>query len=374
MVAVVVPYLGGGWYFSSLIRSRALDGAERRTSMELEPTLVVRGIAGGTIELAVAEGADEPSLGLDGLFGLRWRGGYGQVGAVERRRGDVVARSFRLVRGNPPVVGDLAELDPRAFPDPASAGVDVIEVAFPGPLGSYPAWFVPTDGPTWVVLVHGNSMSRLDNVRLLPSLRDLGYPTLSITHRNDAGAPRDPSGLLRYGLTEWEDLEAAIRYALDRGSEGVILIGDSMGAAVIAAFLQRSELAGAVRGLVMDAPMLDLSRTVDDNASREEVPLLGTPLPPGMTALAKWLARLRFGVEWDDLDYLRDPSIYRVPILVFHGTGDLTVPITTTDRFAALVPGARVVRCEGADHIGCWNVDPESYEAELTKFLRSVAP
>ena len=47
---------------------------------------------------------------------------------------------------------------------------------------------------SWVIVVHGNSMSRLDNVRWLPALHEAGYPTLTITYRNDGGAPEDPSG------------------------------------------------------------------------------------------------------------------------------------------------------------------------------------
>jgi hypothetical protein len=124
-------------------------------------------------------------------------------------------------------------------------------------------------------------MSWIDNVRVLPALRNAGYPTLTITYRNDAGVPEDPSGLLRYGLTEWKDLEAGVEYAIDQGSAGVVLMGLSMGGGVIAAFLERSDLASEVRALVLDAPMLDFSQTIDDNASRERLPVIGTPFLPG---------------------------------------------------------------------------------------------
>jgi pimeloyl-ACP methyl ester carboxylesterase len=238
-----------------------------------------------------------------------------------------------------------------------------------GPLGRYPAWFVPGDRKTWVVVLHGFSMSRIDNVRVLPALRNAGYPTLTITYRNDAGAPEDPSGLLRYGLTEWKDLEAGVEYAIGRGSAGVVLMGVSMGGGVIAAFLERSDLAEEVRALVLDAPMLDFSQTIDDNASRERLPVIGTPLPPGVTATAKMIARLRWGIEWSDLDYLEHPSMFSMPILVFHGTGDETVPIGTSDELKRLVPQTQLVRCPGAGHIECWNRDPRAYESKMISFL-----
>jgi hypothetical protein len=68
--------------------------------------------------------------------------------------------------------------------------------------------------------------------------------------------------------------------------------------------------------------MLNFSQTIDDNASRERLPVIRTPLPPGLTATAKIIARLRWGIEWSDLDYLEHPSMFSMPILVFHGTRD----------------------------------------------------
>jgi pimeloyl-ACP methyl ester carboxylesterase len=233
---------------------------------------------------------------------------------------------------------------------------------------------VPGDRKTWIVVVHGNSMSRLDDVRFLPSLQAAGYPTLSITYRNDAGAPEDPSGLLRYGLTEWKDLEAGVDHAIGRGSAGVVLMGISMGAGVIAAFLERSDLAREVRALVLDAPMLDFSRTIDDNASRERLPVIGTPLTPGLTATAKLIARLRWGVEWGDLDYLDHPRMFSIPMLVFHGTRDEMVPIATSDELKRLIPQVQLVRCPGAGHIECWNLDPKAYESKMISFLDRVMP
>jgi alpha-beta hydrolase superfamily lysophospholipase len=368
---LVVFHLAGGWYFAGVIHDRALSGVQRRASTDFDPDLEVAAITGDTIVLRPSEGEGPASLDVDGTFGLRWDGGYGRVGDVLEATDEGVARSFSVMTGDPPATGAPAQLDARAYPD-----IEQVElrggwqdVEIDGPLGTYPAWFVPGTDDTWVIVVHGNSMTRMDNVRFLPALEEAGYPTLSITHRNDTGAPDDPSGLLRYGLTEWEDLDAAVRSALDQGAADVALFGDSMGGGVIAAFLQRSELAPYVNAVVFDAPMLDFSATVDDNASRE--PLIGPiTIPPTLTWTAKWIAQLRYDVDWQALDYMDDPAIFDLPILVFHGEEDLTIPIATSEELAELRPDTVVlVRCPEADHIECWNVDPQGMQAQIVAFL-----
>jgi len=378
-LVVAIFYLGGGWYFSGLIDERALDGAARRASTEPAYDLEVMAVADGTIDL-VAEGDPPDALDKDGVFGLRWDGGYGQVGALgataipAAEGSSAVRRAFTVLEGSAPAPGDPAELDVRAFPtDPAGAGLAFEGVFVPGPLGEYPAWLVEGESRTWAIVVHGNSMTRRDGIRMLPILEDAGIPSLTVTYRNDGGAPEDPSGKLRYGLTEWKDLEAAVRYALDRGAEDVVLVGYSMGGGIVTAFLERSEIAREVRAVVLDAPMLDFSATVDDNASRETLPLVGLPLPSSLTTVAKWMAGWRFDVDWDALDYLADAQVYRVPFLVLHGTEDTTVPIATSEAFAELRPDiVSLVRCRGAEHIECWNLDAETYARRVLRFLRQT--
>jgi hypothetical protein len=122
--------------------------------------------------------------------------------------------------------------------------------------------------------------------------------------------------------------------------------------------------------VILDAPMLDFSQTVDDNAARE--PLVGPlTVPPTLTWSAKFLTSLRYDVEWSVLDYLDDPDgLGSVPTLIVHGDRDLTVPIGTSRDAAARYPDTvTLVECPGADHIECWNLDPDAYEDEVTGFL-----
>ncbi|HSL10335.1 MAG TPA: alpha/beta fold hydrolase [Actinomycetota bacterium] len=377
LVLTIVFYGGGGWYFSERIHERALSGEARRDATAFQPTTDIVAVADDatsapTVTLAVTDEA--PSVDVDGVWGLRWDDGYGQVGGILERNDDTVTRAFLLLDGDMPTEGDDAQLDFRGWDAPPT---DVEEVTVRGELGAFPAWFVPGEpgATTWAILVHGNEMTRLDGARVLPAFQEAGVPSLSITYRNDAGAPEDPSGLLRYGLTEWKDLEAAVLHARREGAERVVLYGVSMGGGIVMSFLQRSGVTDAVAGVVLDAPMLDLSATVDDNATRERLPVVDVPLPSSLTAVAKWIADQRFDVRWDELDYLEDTDAYgEIPFLVFHGVDDTTIPVATSRRFARLLPDTvTLVTCAEAGHVECWNVDGEGYALTLRTFVGSAA-
>lgn len=381
IVLVALFYGAGGYHFSNLIDERALDAASMRAAARaFEPDVEITDLrdeleTAGTATVTFRPLEDDLGVALQGVQGLRWNAGYGRIapappGTIVAETGQLV-RGFTLVSGTLPSPGTLAEFDVRVFPaDPADSGMGLEEITVSGPLGDYPAWLGRADGTTWAIVVHGNSLSPADGLRAVPIFTQAGYPALVASYRNDPGAPEDPSGKLRYGLTEWRDLEAMVAYAMEQGSDGVVLHGYSMGGGIVMAFLQRSSLANEVRAVVLDAPMLDFSSTVDDNASRETLPIGGLPLPSSLTAVAKAIAGLRFDVDWSSLDYLDDLGAYRVPFLVFHGTGDTTVPIETSRRLAELLPGrVELVECDRAEHIGCWNLDPEAYAAAVERFL-----
>ena len=221
LIAAAIFYGGGGVYFSNVLNERALDGASRRKDTKaLEPDVEVvsldDGAAGQQITIRGVDGGPMPPM--LGLQGLRWEGGYAQVLDLGPNDPGPVVASFTLVTGEVPEIGSPAELDARYYPqDPLESDLELREISVPGPLGDYPAWvgapaIVPGQdvSATWVIVVHGNSLSAADGLRMVPILTGTGYPTLVATYRNDPGAPADPSGKLRYGLTEWEDLEAMV--------------------------------------------------------------------------------------------------------------------------------------------------------------------
>ncbi|MDP9821751.1 alpha/beta hydrolase family protein [Nocardioides massiliensis] len=301
------------------------------------------------------------------VYGLAWETGSGQVGQVVVNDGERVQRRFRLLEGTLPAPGTLARYSREAYPRDATRafpGLEVQELTIPGGAGDLPAWFVPGDRDTWAILVHGRGSARSEMFRLMHSAVAAGLPSLAMTYRN---APETGGGLTELGLSEWRDVEAAVRVARDRGARDVVLMGASMGGTLIASFLERSELARHVRAIVLDSPLFDLRATVHDAVGGAGVPKL---LSSAGLRLAQW----RSGVDLAAVAHLDDTSWLTAPALVWHGTSDDSVPVETSRRLAEAAPDLVTLHLvEGAGHVEAWNFAPKRYDRQVRKFLRAHA-
>jgi pimeloyl-ACP methyl ester carboxylesterase len=352
---------GIGWFYSSVL----LDTSLRPVYPER-----VLATGRGTVTLAATRLTAQP-----GTWGLRWASADGSVVGELTAIGPVVAtRPGEVVRpllaGPVPESGTAAVLDTGPYdPDPGARDLFFEEVDVPGPLGPCPAWFVPADGDTWVVMVHGRGGSRREALRVLPALHDRGHPVLVTTYRNDEGAPPSPDGHDHLGDTEWEDVEAAVRYALGRGARRVVLFGWSMGGAITGAFLDRSAAASEVAAVVWDAPLVDWRATLRQQARNRR-------LPPGLSPLASAVTSRRIGIDFDRFDLRRRPPGVRPPTLVVHSTGDTAVPVAASRALAAAAPGLdwpmRYLEVPDVEHTASWNADPVAYERAVTSFLAEV--
>jgi uncharacterized protein len=360
-------YVGGGWYFSGQIR----DGITAYPTVS-DPELRVTEVTARSVSLAAIGEAPE-ALATDKVYGLEWETGYGQVGTLLGEQQGQVTRSFLLLTGSAPEVGDLADLRKEAFPDlEVAVGVPVQEVTFTSEGVELPAWYAPGDGTTWAVLTHGKGVTRGEMLRLMRTTTDLGFPSLNITYRRDA---ENGGGLNRFGQDEWRDLEAAVQYARDRGAMNIVLVGGSAGAGISASFLENSPLREHVEALVFDAPMLDLGAVVSHGASGRELPVVGLPVPESLVWTARRIAGLRFDLDAGKTNYLDDTGWLTVPTWVHHGTTDGTVPHSVTERLDAAEPDlVDHTLVEGAEHVESWNVAPREYDRSLRAFLSSYAP
>lgn len=307
-----------------------------------------------------------------GYYGLVWHSGHAIVGPVIDEDTDTVTRELRGVNGYLEPGTEQIGFDSSTYSGtPAAArGLPFSEVVVEGELGPMPAWLVPgrvrPEPETWAIVVHGINDDPQVGLRILPTLRRAGLSSLSITYRDDLGAPPSPDGMHHQGLTEWRDLEAAARYALAHGARRLVLIGYSMGGALIGQLMQRSPLASRVSALVLDAPALDWNAILEFNAERMGYPAFAA-LP------VKWAIDVRTNPDWNSLDLLQHTEAFHLPTLLFHGTDDEVVPIETSEDFAAELPDwVTYYAVPEAGHTQSWNVDPRLYQRRLERFLRET--
>jgi alpha-beta hydrolase superfamily lysophospholipase len=372
MSLVAASFFGSSWYLAERIRSEAL-AVGPGPAMPAYDDVQFAGVSPGQVQLRAV--GDQAVLLRPMLCGIAWPGGIGHLGAVASVSGRVVTRPLTVIGGSAPTAGQLAALDRSYFlSDPETAlGIPVQDVLVPGPLGPLPAWYFPGPGSTFIIGVHGQNGTRKDVLRVIDIVYRMGFPALAVTYRNDLGAPRDPSGYLRYGHTEWSDIEAAVRWSLAQGAQSVVLAGQSMGAGIVAAFLKRSPLAPKVARVVLDAPMLDLQAAIGYQADRHLIPIIG-PLPAPLIRTATRIAAARFGVDWSAISYLDETTWLKVPALVTHGDDDPRVPISASLRLNELKPCLVTFEVfPGAGHLESWNTDRARYTSLVESFLAPLA-
>ncbi len=355
----VVGFVGAGltwvaWTFSGMLL---------RPDWKAGPHLRAQ-VKGEEVTLPHRQDADTP-----GLLGITWDGGWAVLGGMTAR--DEAGGTRPLLRASTPLAdGARVQPIPNVYDGtPEQVGLDFSEVQLPSPHGDVPAWVVPAEGEglDWMVFVHGHGGRRAQSIRLLPAARALSLTSLVVSYRNTREGPRTKDGYARLGATEWEDIEAALRFARERGARRVILFGYSMGGNIVLSALRHSQIAReVVVGAVLDAPALDWRDLLRDQATRMRLPAFGA----GLVELA---ATLRLRQRFETVNHLRGTEGLNVPLLIFHGDQDETVPLHQSERLACARPDlVRLLTVPGAAHIRAWNLDPNGYEAELQEWVRKL--
>ncbi|HST83507.1 MAG TPA: alpha/beta fold hydrolase [Kineosporiaceae bacterium] len=279
--------------------------------------------------------------------------------------------------------------------DPLSAlGLEFQDIEVPGEAGVLHGWLVPgaplvqpvgttpagpapgapsSTGSTWAILVHGRGATREECLRALPVLHRLGVTSLVASYRTTAGLPTAPVvGRYHLGDTEWQDVESAIIYAAEQGAEEIVLIGWSMGGAIAMQAVSRSWTAERVKGIVLDAPVLDWRDVLAHQARLNRVPPAVGRLGQSMLShRSAWrLAGTEAPVDLDRLDWVTRAAELIHPVLLIHSDDDEYVPSGPSRRLAEARPDlVTYLSIDGARHCKEWNVDPDAWDSAVARFL-----
>ncbi len=392
---MAIALLGIGWYFSGLIYESGLNPefTETESVGTAEDRVVVDSITSKSIKLNVEE--EQWGVMLEnGIYGIIGQNGDAVIGKILNTNGNIIERELLQINGSL-VTGDRIAgsaglllddntgiykiLGTSGWSGQATQGVytpksvvniEYEDIFYQSDIGQFPAYLTSSGDDGVVIFVHGfrGDYSREVFAQLrAKDLMDMGFRSMIISYRNDRGLPKDPSGIFQYGVSEWKDIDAAIDEAR-KISENVVLWGISGGGGPVSSWIQNTDDISKVSGIIYEAPVISFWESVEVNGAAR-FPWL----PQGLFSYFKIVTELRYGVDFDSMDF-RDAVINSdIPVLLFHGDDDEWVPVEMSDLIAeSRNKNFTYIRSENVGHVTSWNADPENYVLQMSEFLSSL--
>lgn len=394
-IFLIIGLLGVGWYFSGLIYESGLNPefTETESVGTAEDRVVVESITSKSIKLNVEE--EQWGVMLEnGIYGIIGQNGDAVIGKILNTNGNIIERKLLQINGSL-VTGDRISgsagllldektgiykiLGTSGWSGQATQGIytpksvvdiEYEDIFYQSDIGQFPAYLTSSGDNGVVIFVHGfrGDYSREVFAQLrAKDLMNMGFRSMIISYRNDRGLPKDPSGIFQYGVSEWKDIDAAIDEAR-KISENVVLWGISGGGGPVSSWIQNTNDISKVSGIIYEAPVISFWESVEVNGAAR-FPWL----PQGLFSYFKIVTELRYGVDFDSMDF-RDAVINSdIPVLLFHGDDDEWVPVEMSDLIAeSRNKNFTYIRSENVGHVTSWNADPENYVLQMSVFLSSL--
>ena len=395
IILIFIGLGGAGWFFSGVTYEVGLNPEFENTAEVgvAEDRVVIEDISEKTISLNVQEEMWGVML-EDGIYGVLGENGSAVVSSIISLEGDVITREILQINGELEIgervssssllkiengkysilgTNDYEGIDESGKYTPKSvSNTDYEYIEYESDLGMFPAYLTSKGETGVVIFVHGfRGAFERDFTAMLraPDFENLGYRSMIISYRNDANAPKDPSGLYQYGVTEWIDLDNAIKYVEQNiNPDKIVLWGTSGGGGPVTSWLQNNPDSDRVDGIIFEAPVISFWESVEVNG-KARYPFL----PELFFPYIKLFTEIRYGVDFDTMDF-RDALVKsEVPVLLFHGDDDEWVPVDMSDYIADnRRTNFTYIRMSNVGHVTSWNADPVRYIFEIEKFLESL--
>jgi len=272
--------------------------------------------------------------------------------------------------------GGLATTRRFRFPDrenagltPASFELAYDDVSFRSADGVVlEGWWIPAAEPVGTtVMVHGLNRSRLEMVKKVPFVHELGWNALlfDLRHHGESGGEATT-----FGVREKDDVRAAADLARERSEGPVVVWGVSLGGA--AALLAAAD-DPLVAGVICDSSFRNLRDTVAHHIRlfrRWRWWLRAVPAWPVTDLVLYWIGR-KGGFDTEASDVLAAAArLGDRPVLFVANSEDRRMPKQIAfDLAEAVGPAAEVLIVPGQSHGGAWRDGGAAYETAAASLL-----
>lgn len=315
---------------------------------------------------------------LPGRYGLWFGpdGRYLKLGAILRHDASTVTRALL---NDTDEIADLPSSGSATFSgwyyaEPGELGIEWHDEIVDTDVGSAPAWVFPanTGSRRWAIAVHGRGTTRSECLRAVPVLYEAGYTAMLISYRNDGDAPQSSDGLYGLGDTEWQDVDAAIEFAVAQGATSVVLMGWSMGGAISLQASLRAKRADLISGVILESAVVDWGSVLayQADAGRIPVPVRRAAIAAISHDWGRFLTGQHTVVDFDALDMVTRAGDLSTPMLVLHSDDDGFVPADGARKLAERRPDiATFVPFSIARHTKLWNFDEVRWNHAILSWL-----
>jgi pimeloyl-ACP methyl ester carboxylesterase len=206
-----------------------------------------------------------------------------------------------------------------------------------------------------VIFAHGLGDSGYSGIDYARAFAKQGYSAYTFDFNH--GTFRDDMTKMSI-FTERDDLNTVVDHFKEQGYQNIYLLGASQGGVVSAMVAaQRDD----IRGLMLLYPAFVIPDMMHDLFPRQDFPTTFNLM--GMTLGREYVKDL------PGYNLLGTVSKYQGPVLIFHGTRDLYVPIHYSQQAAAMYPHAQLITVQGAGH-GFYGHQEKTVTADLIDFVR----
>jgi pimeloyl-ACP methyl ester carboxylesterase len=279
----------------------------------------------------------------------------------------------------PYFIGGVATTRRFEFPDKENAGLtpasfdlaseDVLFHSVDGV--ELHGWWVPADEPNGtVVMVHGLNRTRIQMVKKVPFVHELGWNALLFDLRHHGASGGEAT---TYGVREKDDVRAAVELARERSPGPVVVWGVSLGAfSVVMAAAEDLEVAA----VICDSGFRNLRDSVAHHIRlfrRWRWWLRAIPTWPLTDEVLFWMER-KGGFDPDAADVLSAAArIEGRPALFVSNSDDQRMPKEIAFELqAAAGPAAEVLIVPGQTHGRAWRDGTAAYQAAAASLLEAA--